>query len=63
VAGEPEDFLKKFQKELATKKVALFVSSGAQAIIEHEGNPEEIGMAKRSIFKKKPQNITCNLWL
>ena len=27
--GEPEDFLKKFQKELATKKLALFVSCGS----------------------------------
>jgi len=35
--GEPEKFLNKFQKELATKKVALFVSSGAQALIEYEG--------------------------
>jgi menaquinone-dependent protoporphyrinogen oxidase len=39
--GEPEKFLQKFQKELAKKKVALFVSSGAQAIIEHEGKYEE----------------------
>ena len=38
---EPEKFLKKFQKELAKKKVALFVSSGAQALIEHEGKFEE----------------------
>ena len=34
--GEPEKFLNKFQKELAKKKVALFVSSGAQALIEHD---------------------------
>jgi menaquinone-dependent protoporphyrinogen IX oxidase len=29
---EPEKFLKKFHKELAQKKVALFVSSGAQTM-------------------------------
>jgi menaquinone-dependent protoporphyrinogen oxidase len=39
--GEPEKFLQKFQKELALKKVALFVSSGAQAMIEHEGKFEQ----------------------
>ena len=39
--GEPEKFLKKFQKELANKRVALFVSSGAQALIEYEGKFEE----------------------
>jgi menaquinone-dependent protoporphyrinogen IX oxidase len=38
--GEPEKFLQKFQQELSKKKVALFVSSGAQAIIEHEGKYE-----------------------
>jgi menaquinone-dependent protoporphyrinogen IX oxidase len=34
--GEAEKFLNKFQKELAQKKLALFVSSGAQAMIEHD---------------------------
>jgi menaquinone-dependent protoporphyrinogen IX oxidase len=51
--GEPEDFLKKFQKELATKKVALFVSSGAQAIAEHEGKPEEIEKGKKKYLQDK----------
>lgn len=50
---EPEKFLKKFQKELAKKKVAIFVSSGAQAIIEHEGKPEEIGKARREYLEEK----------
>ncbi|MBN1191320.1 MAG: flavodoxin domain-containing protein [Dehalococcoidales bacterium] len=39
--GEPEQFLKRFQKELAAKRLALFVSSGAQAMIEYEGKREE----------------------
>jgi menaquinone-dependent protoporphyrinogen IX oxidase len=51
--GEPEDFLKKFQKELAAKKVALFVSSGAQAIVEHEGKPEEIVRGKNRYLQEK----------
>jgi menaquinone-dependent protoporphyrinogen IX oxidase len=33
---EPENFLKKFQKELEKKKLAMFVSSAAQATIEHD---------------------------
>lgn len=51
--SEPEDFLKKFQKELATKKVALFVSAGAQAIAEHEGKHEEIETAKKKYLQEK----------
>ncbi len=39
--SEPEKFLEKFQKELAKKRVALFVSSGAQALIECEGKFEQ----------------------
>jgi menaquinone-dependent protoporphyrinogen oxidase len=39
--GEPEKFLQKFHQELAGKKLALFVSSGSQALIEHEGKIEE----------------------
>ena len=38
---EPEKFLMKFQKELVNKKVALFVSSGTQVIIEHDKKFED----------------------
>ena len=38
---EPEKFLVKFQKELAKKKVALFVSSGTQVLIEHDKKFED----------------------
>lgn len=37
--GEAEGFIKKFQKELATKKVALFVSAGSYVIDEFLGKP------------------------
>jgi menaquinone-dependent protoporphyrinogen oxidase len=37
--GEAESFIRKFQKELATKKVALFVSAGSYAIDEFLGKP------------------------
>jgi menaquinone-dependent protoporphyrinogen IX oxidase len=47
--GEPEKFLARFQKELAQKKVALFVSSGAQAIIEHEREVETFHFGGKTI--------------
>lgn len=51
--SEPETFLKKFQKELAKKKVAIFVSSGAQAILEHEGKTEDVEKARREYLDEK----------
>jgi len=48
--GEPENFLNQFQKELANKKVAIFVSSAAQALLENEKKTEEIE-------KNKKQNL------
>lgn len=50
---EPEEFLKKHQKGLSQRKVAIFVSSGAQAIIEHEGKPEEIGQGRKRYLEEK----------
>ena len=40
--SEPEDFIKKHQKELATKKLALFVSCGGANPLS-EGETEEQG--------------------
>jgi menaquinone-dependent protoporphyrinogen oxidase len=51
--GEAEDFLKKFQKDLAKKKVALFVSSGVQPILKHEGNKEEMDGAWKKYLEDK----------
>ncbi len=53
--GEAEDFLKKFRKELAKKKVALFVSCGSasQALSEQEGKPDPIGRARRKYLEEK----------
>jgi menaquinone-dependent protoporphyrinogen oxidase len=39
--GEAEDFLKRFQKELAAKKVAIFVSS-MKTVTEREGKIGEV---------------------
>jgi menaquinone-dependent protoporphyrinogen IX oxidase len=51
--GEPEKFLNKFQKELAGKKVALFVSSGGLALLEFEGKAEEIESTRRKYLEEK----------
>lgn len=44
--GAAEKFLEKFQKELSSKKVAIFVSSGAQT-------PDEIENARRQYLEDK----------
>jgi len=51
--GAAEKFLKKFQKELSNKKVAIFVSSGAQALLEHEKKTEELERAKNKYLEDK----------
>ncbi len=50
---EPEQFLNKFKNELSTKKVAIFVSSGIQTILEHEENTEAIEKAQRTYLEEK----------
>jgi len=51
--AEPEKFLDQFQKELANKKVAVFVSSGAQAFIEYEKKTEEIENNRKKYLEEK----------
>jgi menaquinone-dependent protoporphyrinogen oxidase len=51
--SEPEEFLKRFQKELATKKVALFVSCGAGCSALNEGNPDRISTARGEYLEEK----------
>jgi menaquinone-dependent protoporphyrinogen oxidase len=51
---EPKKFLKKYQKELAKKKVAIFVSCGsAQPLPEDKKTPEEIEKTKRKYLNEK----------
>jgi menaquinone-dependent protoporphyrinogen oxidase len=40
--SEAKGFLRKFAKELATKKLAVFVSSAAQLLHEHKGEHEKM---------------------
>ena len=52
--GEPEKFLKKFQKELAKKKVALFVCCGsAEPIDEKEDKAKSIENARTRYLEEK----------
>jgi menaquinone-dependent protoporphyrinogen oxidase len=44
--GEAEDFLKRFQKELAQKKVAVFVSS-MKSVPEREGKKDDLEKAHK----------------
>ena len=50
--GEPEKFLKKFQKELEKKKVALFVCCGSAAQTTAD-QPEVAAKAKRKYLDEK----------
>jgi menaquinone-dependent protoporphyrinogen IX oxidase len=51
--SEPEAFLNKFKKEVANKKVAIFVSSGAYSIIEHEGDKKAMDKAQKNCLGNK----------
>lgn len=51
--GAADNFLKKFQKELAARNVAIFVSSAAQALHEYARKTEEIEKAKKEYLEDK----------
>ena len=51
--GAADGFLNKFQKELSGKKVAIFVSSAAQALLEHEKKQDEIEKARKQYLDDK----------
>jgi menaquinone-dependent protoporphyrinogen oxidase len=50
---EIEAFLKGFQKDLVSKKLALFVSCGASSIALNNGNPEEMAKNKETYLDKE----------
>ena len=57
--GEAEDFLKRFQKELAQKKVAVFVST-MKTVTEREGKTEELEKTQRWSSKTKYPSTISN---
>ncbi len=53
-SGEPEDFLKKHQKELVTKKLALFVCCGSAApLSEGEQKTKEMETGRQKYLEEK----------
>jgi menaquinone-dependent protoporphyrinogen oxidase len=57
---EPENFLKKFKKELQKRKVVIFVSSAIKAIYEHEGNTKELEKTQRKYLDEKAEKYSLN---
>ncbi len=49
---EPEAFLEEYQKDLTSKKLALFVSCGASSTAMYGGNPEEMTKNKEAYLDK-----------
>jgi menaquinone-dependent protoporphyrinogen oxidase len=59
--SEPTDFVKKYLKELSTKKVALFVScGGANPLSEGEQKEKELNNAKRKYLEEKAVELKVN---
>jgi menaquinone-dependent protoporphyrinogen oxidase len=50
--GEAEDFLKRFQKQLVQKKVALFIST-MKTVTEREGKTEELEKTRKMELEDK----------
>ena len=50
---ETEDFLKKFQKDLAQKKVVIFVSSAMKSVYERESKKEELEKMRKVYLEDK----------
>jgi menaquinone-dependent protoporphyrinogen oxidase len=50
--SEAEDFLKKFQKELNQKKLAIFVST-MKTVSEREGKTEDVAKMRRTALEDK----------
>jgi menaquinone-dependent protoporphyrinogen oxidase len=46
-------FLERYREELARRRVALFVSSGAMAMVEHEGRKDEAARMRRKYLEDK----------
>jgi menaquinone-dependent protoporphyrinogen oxidase len=55
--GEPEDFLKKFQKQLAAKKLAIFVCCGSATDKEKPGAAER---ARQKYLEEKAAKYKLN---
>ena len=53
-------FLKKFSNDLKKKKVAIFVSSGARALMEYKGEDDEIKRITKKYLEDKASKYELN---
>ena len=58
--SKTKSFLKKFSSELNKKKVAIFVSSGARALMEYKGENEEISRITKKYLEDKASKHYLN---
>jgi menaquinone-dependent protoporphyrinogen oxidase len=59
--NKPQDFIKKHQNELSTKKVALFVSCGsANPLSEGEQKEKEMAEGRRKYLEDKAAELNVN---
>jgi len=58
--GESEAFLRKFQRDLAGKKVALYVNCGSAAEAMNPGKPEVASNARRDYLEAKAAKYGLN---
>jgi menaquinone-dependent protoporphyrinogen IX oxidase len=52
--SETEDFLKTFQRELAQRKVAIFVSSAMKSVFEREEKKEDLEKTRKMFLDDRP---------
>lgn len=58
--SKAKSFLKKFSSELKKKKVAIFVSTGARALMEYKGDHDEISRITKKYLKDKASKYDLN---
>ena len=56
--GEADDFLKRFRKDLAQKKVAIFVSSAFVPLYKKQGKTAEVERARKKYLEEKAESYS-----
>ena len=57
---ESDDFLKNFQKDLAQKKVAIFVSSSTKSLFKRQGKTEDLQKTKKAHLEDEALKYNLN---
>jgi menaquinone-dependent protoporphyrinogen IX oxidase len=58
--GESDAFLKNFKKDLAQKKVAIFVSSAMKSLFERQGKTEDLGKIRKQYLEDESLKYNLN---